>query len=245
MEVLWSQSSAMDSEGRIWVVDKAYHQIVFMPATTRYVPWPALYTHYAGKPNTPGYKDGSRLQSLFDGPSGIALSTDSSGLVIYVSDTSNHCIRRLTVADGRTATIIGKARTPGLLDGPGIESRLKFPSSLGLDSTGRNLIVLDNARLMRHVILPVAGGIARITTLVEGACRLVSRFVDAESIIMRRVGCHTDWLAQDTGDATEFQFQVLCIGHEATCGPRNHPALADRNSFHLVSQHPSLSVYAS
>lgn len=245
LEVLWSQSSAVDSEGRIWVVDKAYHQIVFLPPTTRYVSYPALYTHYAGKENTPGHKDGSRLSSRFNGPSGIALYTASDGLVIYVSDTNNHCLRRLTLANGRTNTIIGKARTPGLLDGPGIEARLKFPSSLGLDSDGRNLILLDNGRVLRHVMLPEGGGIARIITLVEGACRLVSRFVQAESIVMRRIGCHTDWLETGAMETPEFKFQVLCVGHEATCGPRNHPALADRNSHHLVSPHPELAVYAS
>merc|ERR1711964_864993 len=77
---------------------------------------------------------------------------------------------------------------------------------------------------------------ATITTLVAGSCRSISRYTLMTSIEFRIVGCHTDWLSQDTGDQDmeSHVYEVMCLGHKATCGPRNHPALQDRYSTQLL-----------
>merc|ERR1712046_242878 len=76
-----------------------------------------------------------------------------------------------------------------------------------------------------------------ITTLVDGSCRSLSRDTWLTSIEYRTVGCHVDWLAKDTGNTLlgSHTYQMICLGHKATCGPRNHPALQDRFTDKLIA----------
>merc|ERR1719329_577154 len=107
---------------------------------------------------------------------------------------------------------------------------MRFPQSLGLDTAGNNLMVLDNGRRVRHVKVGMI--VAEITTLIDGACRSVTRWTMLTSIEFRTVGCHLDWKAIDMDD-TEVSTHVaerICVGHKATCGARNHPALQDKYS---------------
>jgi len=67
VEVTWSQQSALDSSGRLWMADQAYHQIVVVMPSTRYVAFHAYYEAYAGARGLPGHADGSRLQTRFNG----------------------------------------------------------------------------------------------------------------------------------------------------------------------------------
>jgi hypothetical protein len=175
------------------------------------------------------------LQAKFDSPAGIAVTSWSDRpLVIYIADTNNHVIRRIT--NDRVSTVVGLKKVPGLVDGPTKDARLRFPQSLGLDQAGDNLLVLDNDRRVRHVKVSLA--VPTITTLVDGACRSISRHVYLTSIIVRQVGCHTDWHAVDTGDNTILRFSVLemCLGHQASCGARHHPALSDEFSPQLLAR---------
>lgn len=233
VEVTWTQSATVDAENRIWLVDRAYHQVILIPTGTRYVSWPAYYEEYAGQRGKPGHFDGSRQQALFDSPYGIAVKRDAAAaLVIYVADTNNHCVRRLYFSTGRTTTIAGSPGSAGLVDGTSIRSRFRFPMSLGLDSEGRNLLVLDNSRQIRRIDISQPSAI--VTTLLGGACRSVAQWILTSSIVMRTVGCHMDWAQADgtvEKDAVDVPF---CVGHMATCGPRNHPALSDRDSEQLM-----------
>jgi len=248
-EVQWPQAVAVDREDRVWIVDRVYHTVQLMEPATRYVPWPALFSAYAGDRGRGGHFDGSRQQALFDSPSGLAMAyIDAMGgglhLVIFVADTNNHCVRRLNFTTGRTATIVGSPRMAGLRDGPGFEARLRYPMSLGADSSGSNLFVLDNVRHIRHVDL--TGITAVMTTLASGACRAVSRMPIVVSAVVRTVGCHKDWILAkcSAGGGCEqveaYTSSPICKGHYATCSPRAHPALADRHSKHLLPK-PTIS----
>uniref|UniRef100_A0A7S1S123 Uncharacterized protein n=1 Tax=Alexandrium catenella TaxID=2925 RepID=A0A7S1S123_ALECA len=204
-------------------------------SSTRYIPFPAYYQDYAGSLNVPGHFDGYRLQARFDGPMGLVVSAVAGrSLVVYVADTNNHCIRRLDVDQGRTSTVAGGPRVQGLRDGPGSEARFDSPMSLGIDSTGTKLFVLDNIRMIRYVDLSLM--IPTVVTLIGGACRAVARYTEVTSIIVRRVGCHPDWHAKDEGvngsvqELQQFSQSLICVGHAATCNPRHHPALADRRA---------------
>merc|ERR1712113_981490 len=105
--------------------------------------------------------------------------------------------------------------TPGLRDGKGLASRFRSPMSLGVDSGGFKLFVLDNTRLIRFVDL--SSVIPTVTTLVGGACRAVSRWMvpAAPSVVMRTVGCHPDWLLRDQEnevDPDRFVETSMCVG---------------------------------
>lgn len=234
VEVTWCQATSVDGQGRIWIVDRQFHQVLMVEPRTRYIPWAAYYVPYAGMRGVSGHLDGSRKEAKFDGPSGLALAEDADGLVIlFVADTNNHCVRRLDWARGRSLTILGSPGKPGLVDGFGGETRFRYPMSMGVDIDASHLFVLDNSRRIRHVNLLVTP--AQVTTLVGGACRAVNQFTVYESIITRTVGCHPDWAASDIGegDVVAEKKDVICIGHMTTCGPRRHPALADKHSKQL------------
>lgn len=231
--VSWTQSIAIDYKERVWLVDRRHHVVVFMPPRTRYIPWQALYQDYAGRRGERGSDNGSRLQAKFDSPGGIAVSlSDKEPFVIYIADTNNHVIRK--IENNRVNTLVGLKKVPGLTDGPTKDARLHFPQSLGLDLAGENLMVLDNDRRVRHVKVSLA--VPTITTLVDGACRSIARNTYLTSIVVRQVGCHTDWHAEDTGDTSMRSFSSLqiCLGHQASCGPRHHPAIADEWSPQLL-----------
>lgn len=236
-EVTWSQQSALDSSGRLWMADQAYHQIVVVMPSTRYVAFHAYYKAYAGARGLPGHADGSRLQTQFNGPMGLALSElPGQAPILYVSDTNNHVLRRLDVSTGRVSTLAGIVGLQGLQDGPSSRALFNYPMSLGVDDEGKNLFVLDNTRRIRH--LKLQDQLPLVTTLVPGACRGVSKWSVVGAPMLRRVGCHPDWRAGDVGDpdVTVHTFDLACVGHQASCGPRDHPALNDERSLHMQAK---------
>lgn len=240
VKVVWTTHAAVDKAGRVWIADRVNHQIVMVEAETRYVPWPAYYMAYAGMRKKNGFYDGIRTQALFDMPVGIALCEPEGHLILFVSDSNNHVIRKLNFTTNRVSTVAGLNGHPGLRDGSSNRARFNSPMSLGVDSECKDLFVLDNGRRIRHVNMEKA--VAVVTTLVDGACRGSSNGQTLPYVIeMRDVGCHADWLAKDVHDPDleTFNFDVLCVGHQATCGPRQHPALHDDSSRNLILPPPA------
>lgn len=248
MEILWPSQAAVDDTGRIWVVNKRNHQVLLINAKSRYVPWPAFFTVYSGKEGMNGYVDGSRLKARFDGPSGIVLTQDSkSSFRLYVADSNNHVVRVLDYNSGRVGTIAGLRGDQGLRDGPGDMARFRYPQNLGMNAQGSNLFVLDNGSRIRHIKLFLKS--RQVTTLVGGACRAVSRWTVYSSIVLRKVGCHSDWTAIGAGEtmiasAVVAEGDLICKGHQATCAPRHHPALADRGAPQLLTKQHALDKMA-
>lgn len=80
----------------------------------------------------PGFADGQGTAARFAAPSDLAV--DPAG-VVFVADTDNNCIRRIT-PDG-TVTKIAGSTTEGLADGDALEAQLSTPSDVAVDSRGR------------------------------------------------------------------------------------------------------------
>ena len=80
--------------------------------------------------SAPGLVDGKGWDARFNGPSGIALAPDRS---LYVSDSRNHRIRRVT-PDGLVTTIAGSGPIDcmpgGYADGPADRARFFNPTGL-------------------------------------------------------------------------------------------------------------------
>src|SRR6185295_1743135 len=87
-----------------------------------------------------GSADGTGSAARFNRPSGVA--TDSSGNV-YVADTLNHTIRKITPT-GVVTTLAGLALFPGGADATGSEVRFNRPSGVATDSSG-NVYVADTS----------------------------------------------------------------------------------------------------
>jgi sugar lactone lactonase YvrE len=84
-----------------------------------------------------GFADGPGAVARFDTPSGLAI--DASG-VLYVADTANNAIRRVT-SDGHVTTVAGDGIS-GYRDGPGHLARFNGPIGVAVDRAGR-IIVAD------------------------------------------------------------------------------------------------------
>jgi len=150
---------ACDSAANVYVADTVNDEI-------RKITPAGVVTTLAGSPGGSGSTDGSAAAARFLAPQGVA--TDSSGNV-YVSDTANHTIRKITAA-GTVTTLAGSAGLAGSADGTGSAARFNKPGGLAADSGG-NLYVADyNNSTIRKI---TAAGV--VTTLAgsPGARALV------------------------------------------------------------------------
>ena len=141
----------MDSSGNIYVADKNNFTI------RKITPAGAIST-LAGSPRTSGSSDGAGSAARFYDVNDVAV--DPAGN-IYVADTANHLIRRVTPA-GVVTTIAGSAGQAGTANGTGSAARFNRPEGITLDKAG-NLFVLELTSEIIRKITP-----ARVVTTVGG-----------------------------------------------------------------------------
>ena len=101
---------------------------------------------FFGTPRSRGATDGMRAAALFDFPVGLA--SDSSGAV-FVADTQNHTIRRISAA-GVVTTLAGFAGQAGSADGIGSGARFFFPTAIAVAPSG-NIYVADCSNVVRKL----------------------------------------------------------------------------------------------
>lgn len=94
----------------------------------------------AGRPNVGGgaYVDGPGAQARFSGTQGLALDVQGN---IYVADTGNKAIRKVTPA-GMVSTIAGGPDREGYVDGPAAQAKFTRPMAVAVDVAG-SIYVLD------------------------------------------------------------------------------------------------------
>ena len=142
---LYPQGIATDTAGNVYVGDSSNHRIRFITPA-------GAVTTLAGS-GTPGFADNATgAAANFNNPIGVA--TDSTGNV-YVADTSNQIIRKVTSA-GAVSTLAGtgSATTPtiGSANGTGASASFYTPSGISVD-VNNNIFVADtNNRAIRKII---------------------------------------------------------------------------------------------
>ena len=164
----------------------------FPTATT-----PLTVSAVAGKAQTSGSADGSGEGARFNHLTAVAL--DAAGN-IYVADTDNHTIRKVTAA-GAASTLAGAAGYAGSTDAIGAHARFNAPTGVAVDSSG-NVYVADT---LNHVIRKVTSsgevstfaGRAETSGTTDGASG-AARFygpqglaIDATSLYVADTNNHT------------------------------------------------------
>lgn len=89
-------------------------------------------TLWAGRKNTAGYLDGALDEAQFNEPCQMCADDE----FIYVADSKNHCIRKITLATGYVSTLAGTAKTPGYANGPAENSTFNTPIGIAINSEG-------------------------------------------------------------------------------------------------------------
>jgi sugar lactone lactonase YvrE len=139
---------AIDSSGNLYVTDMYNEEIrKITPAGT--------VSTLAGQTQS-GSVDGTGSAARFKNAAGIAVD---AGGTVYVADTDNATIRRIT-AGGTVSTFAGKGGEIGVADGTGTVARFNNPSSIFIDSLG-NALIADTGN---HTIRRMTPG-GSVTTL--------------------------------------------------------------------------------
>ncbi len=130
---------ALDASGNLYVADTGNHKI-------RKITPSGTVSTLAGS-GSPGSQDGTGIAASFSSPSGLSL--DSAGN-IYVADTGNHKIRKITPT-GTVSTIAGSG-SPGFADGTHDIAQFNQPADVAVDASGA-IYVADNGNCRVRKIL--------------------------------------------------------------------------------------------
>jgi RHS repeat-associated protein len=145
---------AVDNAGNVYVADTGNSAV-------RSISPAGLVATVAGD-GTVGSTDAPAVR--FDGLIGIAV--EGTTLYIYVADTGNHRIRRLT-SSGVSLTIAGVDR--GFADGSAAQARFAEPSGIAIDGAGRIIVADATNSLVRMVdVTKALTGAAGAVTTVAG-----------------------------------------------------------------------------
>jgi streptogramin lyase len=138
---------AWDSKNDLFVSDAAAQRIrvVSPDGTTRTLAGTGEATR-TGLWVRGGYADGTGPAARFNGPMGIAVGPHDE---LYVADSGNHCIRRVTAA-GEVTTYAGDPHRPGAQDGPRGEATFSDPVAVTVGAQG-DLYVADVVAGVRRI----------------------------------------------------------------------------------------------
>ena len=144
---------AVDGDGNVYVADTANH-------TIRKITPAGVVTTLAGTAGSYGSTDGTGAAASFNESIGVAVDGDGN---LFVADTSNHAIRKVTPA-GEVTTLAGSAGSSGSADGTGAAASFSQPAGVAVDGDG-NLYVTDAGNRTIRKVTPAG----EVTTLAGSA----------------------------------------------------------------------------
>ena len=145
---------AYDTNGNAFIADRRNH-------TVRKVTMAGVVTTVGGTAGLAGSVDGTGGTggtALFDNPTGIAVDAVGN---IYVAESGNHTIRKITHDFTQVTTFAGAATVGGATDGPRANARFLSPEALALDSAG-NLYVADTGNSTVRKITALTGAVSTL-----------------------------------------------------------------------------------
>ena len=195
---------ALDSAGVRYVADTANH-------TIRKIAAGGGVSTFAGGAGVSGFTDATGTNARFNLPAGLAVDAAKN---VYVADTGNHTIRKITSA-GVVTTLAGGVGVTGSTDATGTAARFNAPTGLAVDASG-NVFVCDagNHTIRKitsaGVVTTVAGspGVSGTTNANGGSARFNSpngiTLDTAGNLYVADSGNHAIRKIATNGDVTTF-----------------------------------------
>ncbi len=121
----------------------------------------AVVTTLAGTAGANGSTDGTGAAARFELPKFICTPDNTN---LYLSDQTNHTIRKIVISSAVVTTLAGTAGATGSTDATGSSARFNQPQ--GICSDGTNLYVCDS---VNHTIRKIVISSAVVTTLAGTA----------------------------------------------------------------------------
>jgi sugar lactone lactonase YvrE len=132
---------SVDTAGNIYVADAGNGYSI------RKVTSAGVVTTLAGLAGSSGSTDATGSSARFLYPTGVAVDTAEN---VFVADTSNHTIRKVTSA-GVVTTLAGTAGSRGSTDATGSAARFNNPYGVAVDSAGNVFVADYNNHTIRKV----------------------------------------------------------------------------------------------
>lgn len=120
---------AIDGGGNLYVADESNHRIRKITAA-------GDVTTFAGT-GVAGFADGAAADAKFLYPAGVAVDADGN---VYVADSGNQRIRKITAATPRMVTTLAGTGIAGFIDGELDAARFSSPQALAMDASGQVLV---------------------------------------------------------------------------------------------------------
>lgn len=176
---------------------------------------------------TKGHRDGSAAQARFNMPHNVVVHARGD---LLVSDTQNHCVRRISLKTGEVSTIAGAAEK-GSSDGGGLARMARFNQAYHVDATGNGCLLADlgNRRIYRVCgdrIRPLAGN-GKKGVPDDGSKALDAPLVDPRAVAADPQG--NLWILERTGHALRVvdpKGRIRTVAGTGKAGPASSgPAL--------------------
>ena len=151
--LFYGPKSLVSDGTNLYITDTSNHSIRQVVIGT------GVTTTLAGYAGTSGTTDGTGSAARFYAPFGVTIQ----GVNLYVTDTANHTIRKVTTG-GVATTLAGTAGTYGSADATGTSATFNTPT--GIVSDGTNLYVADSGNHTIRKVVIVGGA---VTTLAGTA----------------------------------------------------------------------------
>ncbi len=128
----------IDSKGNVFVADTNHNRILKITPKSK-------VSVFAGSGET-GFNDATGTKASFSLPTALAIDKDDN---IYVADTYNHKIRKITPS-AQVQTLAGNNKA-GSSNGIGPQTSFNHPTSLAVDKEGNIFIVDSDNNLIRKI----------------------------------------------------------------------------------------------
>jgi sugar lactone lactonase YvrE len=174
-----------------------------------------VVTTLAGSAGSPGFTDDTGAAARFSSPRGIATDGVTVGTTLYVADTGNHTIRRVS-ASGATTTLAGSG-TPGFVDDTGTAASFFSPEGITFD--GASIFVADTGNHAIRKVTPV-GSVGDVTTLAgDGTSGYIDNTSGASArfsspVSLASIG--SDLFVSDTGNHVIRKVNTTNLGFATT-----------------------------